>query len=72
MRIIMEYTPWMLRAAGADPSSLLSDLDQAGFDLFILDEAGANSIPATPAQIDEACPGRSYVNLLAVRRENSS
>ena len=72
MRIIMEYTPWMLRAAGAEPSSLLSDLDQAGFDLFILDEAGANSIPATPAQIDEACPGRSYVNLLAVRREDSS
>ena len=72
MRIIMEYTPWMLRSAGDEPSRLLADLDDAGFDLFILDEAGATCVPATPAEIDAACPGRSYVNLLATRKAISS
>ena len=70
LRMIIEYTPWMLRESGADPMSLLTDLESAGFSLSIIDEALGTVESATSAQVHKACPGRSYVNILAVRGES--
>ncbi|MEE2908620.1 MAG: FkbM family methyltransferase [Planctomycetota bacterium] len=65
MVIILEYTPWMLREADEDPMTLLTDLTSQGFSLSILDEARGLLTSASAQEIHEACPGRSYVNVLA-------
>ena len=65
MVIILEYTPWMLREADEDPMILLTDLEGHGFSLSIIDEARGLLTPSSAQEIHEACPGRSYVNVLA-------
>ncbi|MDG2422507.1 MAG: FkbM family methyltransferase [Phycisphaerales bacterium] len=67
MNIILEYTPWMLREAGDEPRALLDSLAERGFSLSIIDEGRGELKAATPVEIHEACPGRSYVNVLACR-----
>ena len=67
LKMIIEYTPWMLRESGADPIALLTGLETAGFDLSIIDEAQGTVVPASSEEVHKACPGRSYVNVLAVR-----
>lgn len=67
MRIILEYTPWMLREAGEDPVGLLADLARRGYALSIIDEARGALTNASAEEIHRACPGRSYVNVLASR-----
>ncbi|MBG84306.1 MAG: hypothetical protein CMJ40_07165 [Phycisphaerae bacterium] len=68
LRMIIEYTPWMLRESGADPMAVLTDLESDGFALSIIDEAHGTVQSASAADVHKACPGRSYVNILAVRR----
>ena len=69
VRLVLEYTPWMLEKAGVVPRDLLDWLVSRGFDLSILDETRGVRRPATLDQVMAACPGRSYVNLLAARGE---
>ena len=68
LRMIIEYTPWMLRESGADPLSVLVSLESDGFALSIIDEANGSVQSASAAEVHKACPGRSYVNVLAVRK----
>ena len=65
INIILEYTPWMLREAGDEPEELLNDLVSRGFTLSIIDEGRGTLEPSTAEEIHRACPGRSYVNVLA-------
>ena len=65
MNIILEYTPWMLREAGDDPLELLNALVDRGFSLSIIDESKGELKASSPDDIHHACPGRSYVNVLA-------
>ena len=67
VQMIIEYTPWMLRESGVDPLSFLTDMASIGFDLSIIDESRGSVQSASPQDIDRACPGRSYVNVLATR-----
>lgn len=68
LQMIIEYTPWMLRESGADPLLMLTDLESAGFSLSIIDEAHGCVRSATAVEVHKSCPGRSYVNVLAVRK----
>ncbi|MCH2133726.1 MAG: FkbM family methyltransferase [Phycisphaerales bacterium] len=71
MSIILEYSPWMLREAEATPIDVLDQLVEAGFSLATLDEAEAVLESASAQEIDRACPGRSYVNILATRESGA-
>ena len=67
LQLFLEFAPAMLRASGADPGSMLRDLEEAGFKIAIIDERRGGSVASDAEAVMAACPSRSYVNLHCVR-----
>ena len=69
LALIIEYSPWMLRAAGAIPERLIQKLKMQGFDISVIDESTGNLLAIESNQA-EICEEKGFVNLLAIRGRN--
>ena len=64
LAMLCEFSPSLLRRAGADPERFLAGLAGTGFSIKLLDEENGSAAHATAAELLAACPGECYVNLL--------
>ena len=68
MRLIMEFSPYLLQDAGVEPLTLLHRLEKAGYSFSIIDNAQGSIIPADTETILTACPEESYTDILCEQR----
>lgn len=65
--VMTEFWPYGLERCGTCPREFLEGLASQGYELYELGRAGALSRLANPEALINACPGRIYKNLVAVR-----
>jgi len=63
LAMLCEFSPALLRKAGADPAAFLKKLEAAGFSLRYLDEEKRALVPAGAEELLGKCPGGDYLNL---------
>ncbi len=64
LTMLCEFSPGMLRTAGADPAEFLKKLLALGFTLKYLDGRTDTAKAASPEELLGLCPGNKYLNLL--------
>lgn len=64
LKMLCEFSPSLLRTAGAKPEALLERLAWHGFRLRYLDEKSFSLKEAAPGELLGLCPGDRYLNLL--------
>ncbi len=70
--LIIEFNPEMQRAAGSPPEQLLEELDQLGFETFLLDDVLQRAYRLKPTTNWSALMNPSgYANLYCVRRSRA-
>ena len=64
LAMLCEFSPGLIRRAGASPEALLAKLAGHGFSLKYLDEGTHSLKSASPEELLALCPGEKYLNLL--------
>lgn len=62
--MLCEFSPSLLRRAGADPALFLARLRELGFRLNLVDEDHNRVVPALEQELLACCRGEEYLNLL--------
>lgn len=66
--MVCEFSPDLLRKAGASPEDMLKKLSELGFAMKYLDEETHGARSASPAQLLALCPEENYLNLLLEKK----
>jgi FkbM family methyltransferase len=72
LTILSEFWPWGLRQAGTDPAAFLKNLEELGFELFLLARGGRLTRIEEHSAVIQAYSGRRYTNIVAVKGSGAS
>jgi hypothetical protein len=67
MKLLVEFCPSMLEAAGHQPTDLLDELISLGFRCSYIDERRKGVVPATPQKLLSLATSDFYLNLFCER-----
>ena len=71
MKLIIEFSPYLLQEAGRDPQEFLDRLEGDGFTLHVISNASKKVIPAAASRVLSLCRPHSFFDLFCERRRES-